>query len=614
MAADSPADPVPVIEAEPSGHMPPLRLAEWVTFAILAAVLAAANIYTTLLIGWGDTGSIIAVMLSVLILGVISPVKPSVHTLNLGQTMVSAGGSVGFAVASYAAVRIIQPDFKPDTTLLIVLFAAMGMLGAIIGSTVRKQMVRYFFPSGTACAVIQTAVSKELAPGERNRPMFLLKLWGTVAAILTIPVKLTGVKDGAAWVTDWMMFNGEGERWAGKGVGLGVDPLYYGIGIVVGPRVGIGMLIGALAAPFFLEDYVGGLAAFTYVNELGTTVTENAGDWNRWLAIAVMTLPTFGTILFAYMFHQPASVPPGFTPGRTSYPAPAGKAFVYGVIGALAALTIGWTAQLVFDLPWHVAVITIAIAWPLCVVNGRVTGDTDINPVRLVAIVLLSGFFWLISSGTIAMLGMAVVGGTLAAAAVDMMQDYRTGHLVDANPTHQTSVQFFGAIIGAVASIPVLNMLVDQQGIGEGSSLPAPGAQVWAAMAEAMTGGFEPSGALLTAILIVSVVGTVYAFLTVWPATAKWMPSIFGIGIGMLVGVPTSAGIFVGGLIKGVATWFYTRGKSGGERADADHHASNDTMLAGASVFAAAAILSILLIVLVEALAFFDLDLFYIAT
>ena len=26
------------------------------------------------------------------------------------------------------------------------------------------------------------------------------------------------------------------------------------------------------------------------------------------------------------------------------------------------------------------------IAWPLCVVNGRVTGDTDINPVRLVAI------------------------------------------------------------------------------------------------------------------------------------------------------------------------------------------------------------------------------------
>jgi hypothetical protein len=109
-------------------------------------------------------------------------------------------------------------------------------------------------------------------------------------------------------------------------------------------------------------------------------------------------------------------------------------------------------------------------------------------------------------------------------------------------------------------------------------------------------------------------VGTVYAYLTVWPATAKWMPSIFGIGIGMLVGVPTSAGIFVGGLIKGVATWVYTRGKSGDDRADADHRAGNDTMLAGASVFAAAAILSILLIVVVEVLAFYGYHPFYIAT
>lgn len=614
MSSESPSEPTPVIEAEPSGYLPSLRISEWVTFAILAAVLAAANIYTTLLIGWGDTGSIIAVMLSVLILGVLSPVKPSVHTLNLGQTMVSAGGSVGFAVASYAAVRIIQPDFIPDTGLLIVLFAAMGMLGAIIGSTVRKQMVRYFFPSGTACAVIQTAVTKKLEDGERNRPMFLLKLWGAVAMVLTIPAKLTWEEGTPAWVPDWMMLDGPGEAWVDKGVGLGADPLYYGIGIVVGPRVGIGMLIGALVGPFFLGDFVGGLEAFTYVNDVGKQVTESAGDWQRWLAIAVMTLPTFGTILFAYMFHQPASIPPGFTPGRTRYPAPAGRAFVYGLVGALAAMTIGWSAQLIFDLPWHVAVITIAIAWPLCVVNGRVTGDTDINPVRLVAIVLLSGFFWLISSGTIAMLGMAVVGGTLAAAAVDMMQDYRTGYLVDANPTHQTSVQFLGAIVGAIASIPVLNMLIEQQGIGEGSSLPAPGAQVWAAMAEAMTGGFEPSGALLTAILIVSVVGTVYAYLTVWPATAKWMPSIFGIGIGMLVGVPTSAGIFVGGLIKGVASWFYTRGKSGEARTEAAHEAGNDTMLAGASVFAAAAILSILLIVVVEALAYFGWHPFYIAT
>ena len=199
------------------------------------------------------------------------------------------------------------------------------------------------------------------------------------------------------------------------------------------------------------------------------------------------------------------------------------------------------------------------IAWPLCVVNGRVAGDTDINPVRLVAIVLLSAFFWLFtdSSGTvIAMLGMAVVGGTLASVAVDMMQDYRTGYLVDANPTHQTTVQFFGVLFGALASVPVLYLLLNQLGIGPGSALPAPGAQVWAAMAQAMAGGFDPSNALLWAIVLTSLLGSLYAYLTVWPKTAPWMPSIFGIGIGMLIGMPGSAAILMGGLIKWAVTLF----------------------------------------------------------
>ena len=47
------------------------------------------------------------------------------------------------------------------------------------------------------------------------------------------------------------------------------------------------------------------------------------------------------------------------------------------------------------------------------------------------------------SAIVVALLGMAVVAGTLASVAVDMMQDYRTGYLVEANPVHQTTVQFF---------------------------------------------------------------------------------------------------------------------------------------------------------------------------
>ena len=581
-----------------TSFFPSLTGLQWIVFALLAAVLAAANIYTTLLIGWGDTGSIIAVLAAAVLLGVISRQRASVQVLNLGQTMASAGGSVGFAVANYAAVYIVQPDFTASTGELVVMFFAMGLLGAIIGSSVRKYMVRYFFPSGTACAVIQTSVARVVEPGERNRPLWLLKLWGGVAALLTVPTKISFNAEGTALLRD-IIFNPT------RGLGIGVDPLFYGIGIVVGPRIGLGMLIGALSVPFLIS-----------ANLSGTPLEPETGDWVKWLAIAILTLPTFATIVFAYWFRTPASVPEGFHPGRTTYAVPAGRTTAAVVLGLAAGSVIGFCAERIFGLPWYVCAITVAIAWPLCVVNGRVTGDTDINPVRLVAVVLLSGFFWLFSDdagAVIAMLGMAVVGGTLASVAVDMMQDYRTGFLVDANPTHQTAVQLVGTLFGAVAAIPMLMLLLNQLGIGEGSALPAPGGQVWAAMAEAMAGGFDPSTALLWAITLTSIVGVGYAYLTVWPRTAGWMPSIFGIGIGMLVGVPASAAIFVGGLLKWVVTLFYTMGKVGDDRTTAAHEAGNDTMLAGASVFAAGAVVSIAVILIKTVLDAVGLSLFQIA-
>ena len=599
--AEPGSDPV----AESDRLLPPLRFGEWIIFTVLAMVLAAANIYTTLLIGWGDTGSIVAVLASVLLLGMVSRHRPSVHTLNLGQTMVSAGGSVGFAVASYAAVRIIEPEFDPDTTTLIVLFAAMGMLGSLVGSSVRRYMVRYFFPSGTACAVIQRSISEPVEQGQRNRPVFMLKLWGSIAALLTIPTKITLEKGTAAlWphinLDRLLKLNPE------RGLGIGVDPLYYGIGMVVGPRIGIGMVLGALAVAYTIPDSLD-----------GTVHMAAIGDWIKWIAIAVLTLPTFATILFAYLFKTPPVIPPGFTPGATAYRSPANRAFVFGMVGVSAALAIGLCGQAVFGLPWHVTLVTMIIAWPLCVVNGRVTGDTDINPVRLVAIVLLSGFFWLITEdtrGAIVLLGMAVVGGTLAAVAVDMMQDYRTGYLVDANPTHQTTVQFFGAAAGALVAIPVLGVLVGQLGIGDGSSLPAPGAKVWAAMAEAMAGGFEPHPALRWTLLWVSLGGSLYAWFTVWPKTAKWMPSIFGFGIGMLVGADASIAIFLGGLIKWGVTLAYTVGKRDAARDEALVESGNDTMLAGSSVFAAAAVISILLVLAKTVLDYAEVDWFHIAS
>ncbi len=585
--------PPPLRDAQeplpPSTLLPRLTLLEWVVFAALAALIAAANIYTTLLIGWGDTGSIVAVLAAVMVLGVLSKKKPTIYQLNLGQTMVSAGGGVGFAVASYAAIHIVREDWNPNPWHLVLLFSSAGILGALVGNLVRKQMVQYFFPSGTACAVIQRAVTEDRADGEPNRAVTLLKRWGLIAAALTIPGKIAFNKVGDTWMALVQTIEVKLGFARMDVLPIGSDPLFYGIGMVVGPRIGLGMIIGALLPSLWIVPML-------EVADGGAHPWGGVGDWVKWIAIALLTLPTFAAIVFSYVYRVKVNEPPGFHPGRTRYTQPTSQKTVHGILLVLGSAGAALAGHLVFGLPWFATLATIAIAIPLSVVNGRVTGDTDINPVRLVAIVLISAFFWMVAGDAAVLLGMAVVGATVASVAVDMMQDMRTGHLLDQDHHHQTTVQFAGVLMGALASIPVLNVLVERLGVGEGTSLKAPGAQVWAAMAEAMAGGVEFSPQLGWGIAIASAVGMFYAWLTVAPATAKWMPSLFGLGIGMLVGLDAAMAIFLGGVIKLLVVKSYSHGREGTERETAEREGGDDTMVIGASVFAAGAILSILLV------------------
>lgn len=565
------------------GFWPRLSPAEWITFALLAAGLAVTNIYTTLLTGWGDGGSIIAVIASAMMLGAIGRKAITTDALNLGQTMASAGGSVGFSVCAYAAVRMVDPTFAPSQPVMMASFVAMGILGAVVGGSVRKQMIGYFFPSGTACAVIQRTVTAH--GDEARRPVRMLQIWGGLSALLTIPTKIARAEGGSAMVHSL--------KYPGDSVlGLSFEPLLYGIGIVVGPRIGLGMMIGAVSIPWLIAP---ALQANGMEAELG--------DWAKWMAIAVLTIPTFAAIGFAYLFHTPPIIPDGFTPGAREHEVPPNRTPVLVLLGVIGVTGTLWTCSVLFGLPWWVGLLTVALSWPLCIMNGRVTGDTDINPVRLVAIAVLTLFAWLVTTGgdvdktqaAVVLLGMAIIGGTLAGMAVDMMQDFRTGYLVDANPHHQTTVQVLGSVIGALVAVPFIIYLEGQMGFGEGTPLAAPGAQIWSAMAEAFAGGSQLSQALIVAAIIVSVVFSALTFLTVWPVTARYMPSLFGIGIGMLLPFEMCSAIFVGGLLKmGVTMWYAHKGADDPRRAATA--AGEDTMLVGSSVFAASAVVSVLVV------------------
>jgi uncharacterized oligopeptide transporter (OPT) family protein len=175
-------------------------------------------------------------------------------------------------------------------------------------------------------------------------------------------------------------------------------------------------------------------------------------------------------------------------------------------------------------------------------------------------------------------------------------------------------VQLIGTAIGAVAAVPFVLLIITELGVGPESGLPAPGAQVWSGMAMAYTGGIEISGGLLTAIAAISVIGCGITFLECLPATKRWVPSLFGIGIGMLLGVETCAAIFLGGLIKSVIMYVAGKDEEGEAKAKARNRANNDTLLIGAAVFAAAALTSIAAILVTKLLEVGGIELIYFAT
>lgn len=569
--------------AVPPSYLPRLPAAEWLTFAALTAMLAITNIYTTVLTGWGDGGSIIAVVGSVLILGSLGRRKPTIESLNMGQTMASAGASVGFATAAYAAVPMVDPTFQPDGVTMTILFMAMATLGTLVGVSVRKSMIRYYFPSGTACAVIQKAVTASEDSAESRRPARLLALWGAVAVVWTLPVKLATKAGGPGLITRIPLGIRE--------LAISLDPLALGVGIVVGPRVGLSMILGALSVPFLIQP------ALHKANIAEPAIITH---WVSWIAISLLTLPTFATIGFALMFRLPPIVPAGFAPGTVEHRPPRRRKLLYTAIGLVSALTTAVCSHAFIGLSWPISVLIMAVSLPLCLMNGRVTGETDVNPVLLVVIVLMSSFAFLVAgkhNGALLLLGMAIIGGTLAGMAVDMMQDYRTGYLVNGNPHHQTSVQFIGGILGALCAVPFMLLLNAKFGFGPGAGLTAPGQTIYAEMALAFaSGGSGFTRELLVTIALVSLAGCMYAFFAAWPRTSAWMPSIFGAGMGLLLPFEIGAAIFVGGMLKWVVVKTYAARKTGEAKHQAVLAGNNDTMLVGASMFAAAALMSVLLI------------------
>jgi len=220
-----------------------------------------------------------------------------------------------------------------------------------------------------------------------------------------------------------------------------------------------------------------------------------------------------------------------------------------------------------------------------------VTGETDTTPVGPMGKIMQLTFGVLSPGNMNINLMSANITAGAATSSADLLTDLKSGYLLGAHPTKQFIAQFAGIFIGTLVTVSAFGVLVPNAAALGSDQFPAPAAQAWKGVAEAMALGISHLHPIkVWSMAIGGLVGILLIVLPrIFPRQARWMPSPAGVGLawtfhwfysllfftGAVVGsvwhrrnakqsdeflFPVASGVIAGGAIMGVALVFIENG------------------------------------------------------
>ncbi len=508
---------------------------------LIGGLVSAMNISFGLKIGWTVGGSLMAAILGYAAFTIFSNVAPSVLETNIAQTTGSAAGtmaSAGGLVAPIPAMLLL--GYEISTVGMLIWVSSVAFLGVFFAVPLRKQYVvieKLRFPTGTATA--NTIVSM-FADGASALAKAKVLMWIAGAAAVyslgsyfisymeNVPLAMAGgvLATAAAW-----QFK------------LYLGPMLFGAGFLMGTRVAVSLLAGAIVAWALLAPlsahmgWVDGTKIMSY--------TTGPRGWILWPGVAIMVGDALTSLLlswktiartFSFKKDENAVVDPEAIP----------NSWWIGGLGAGTVL-VTLTARFVFDIPIHLSLIAVAMSSILAAIAVRSTGETDINPVGGVGKVTQLVFGG-VSPGSVSNNLMAAgIVGAGASQAGDMMQDLKTGYMLGASPRKQLIAQLWGIPAGCVFAVLIFQLFRSQYEIG-GAEYPAPAAMAWKAVAVLMSEGFSalPTNAgwaMLGGLLFGITIPVLKKYI---PKLAPYLPSGLAFGIAFIVPAFYSITMFLG--------------------------------------------------------------------
>jgi uncharacterized oligopeptide transporter (OPT) family protein len=568
--------------------MPQLTVRAVLMGMLLGFFLAFTNLYIGLKTGWHLGVAITACILSfalwqALLAARIARTPMSILENNCMQSSASAAGyatgsTLVSAIPALLMLSVTQESpggvHLPFMVLLGWVFL-LAMLGTCMAIPMKRTMInreRLRFPSGTAAAVTLQSLYADSAAALRKAKALLWSglIAATIPPLTSLNVLATKHADGSRsllpehydvfdkWlpVRGTVPKTGEAAKAADWGIQLSADVALCGAGMIMGFRITFWMLAGAIvlafgAGPWGLEQL--------WTNpddEIVRAVTTPSRAWREiglWFGAPFL----IGAALTAFALQGKAIVR-AFRrveggADRSSIEVPNSWFYAGSMVAAIGLVVL---AEAYFSIPFYFGALAVLLAFLLCLVAARITGETDVTPTGAMGKIVQLTYAGLMPQQPTPNLMTAGITSGSATACADLLNDLRSGYLLGANPRRQFVAQFLGIFSGSLATVIGFRVLVTDasklpiHGV-ENPEFAAPAAVQWKAVADLLTKGldnFHP--AHQNAIMLGLVLG---AALTLVEKLSRkewrrWLPSPTGFGLGFILPFANNLQFFLGGL------------------------------------------------------------------
>ena len=581
-------------------RVPQLTVRAVLTGAVIGMLMSVGNLYMSLKIGLVFGVAITSCVLSYLAWSLLragSGGRLGQLSILENNCMQSTASAAGFSTCAtfwvpFAAMLMLDPEHRHAPWWLVAAFTfTTGSMGVFLAIPVKRVLINYGqlpFPSGTAAAV--TLRSLYGHGGEALKKAYALVIAlaaGVISGVLTTAEdQLAALGRFFAWMrinlfdvhfSDQLPAQGFAQI-AGKPlVGFGFEPgvVMIGVGMIIGSRVSLSMLAASAALYVFIAPWLHGLDAanagvagyVVSIPAVGGGAMFHPVRWALWggastlvfasltsLALQWRTVGRAFTMLRRARVQRPQSE---LENAMASIEVP-GSWMIAGMIPiGIAMVAIQFIA---FGVAWWAGLIAVAMCFVLSLVVSRAVGETDLQPVGAMGKVMQL-LFALISppgaAGVQASVLQNVMSAGIAAgsaeASAELLSDFKTGYLLGANPRRQFLAQFAGVFFGTLVCVPAWYLMVPN--IAALEKYPVPAAQVWVAVARALTGGLNslpPS--VLYAILVGAAVGLLLPLLEkAFPKARGYLPSATGLGLGWVVPFSVTLSFAIGAIL--VSVW-----------------------------------------------------------